>query len=130
MIQKILPNAVLKSRKKKKLQIFQTIKRYDPTAVNSQQLEKADVEQEKRIKKKKENKRKEEISIQRGVDRRKKKILRANYLLGKSQSGKKGRKKGSGKPTVKKIDWGKWKSMTEREGKEETESFTLFGNSG
>jgi len=94
MIQTIFPKADLKgSQKRRKKQEYKVIQRYDPDAENPGELEQTEeIEQNNKVKKEKDKQKRIELSVKKGIDKKKKKIMKANFLLGKAQGKEKIRK--------------------------------------
>ena len=120
MIQQILPDAVLRNKPKVAGSTnFKAIQRFDPNSQSSNQLIDQNQQKEIKVHEKKEKMKKHETMIQKGVDKRKKKIMRANMLLGKSLGTAPEKK-----PIKKEIIWSKWKNISDDS---EAANFSLFG---
>lgn len=117
MIQEIFPDAILKTMIKKDVEQFNMFARYDPEADDHEELEQTVDHSAIRKKKKEKNKKKIEISIQKGIDKRKKKLLRANIILGKATKGDDASRK-SKKKAVVNINWSKWQDLKAKGGEE------------
>lgn len=103
MIQKILPNANLRTKSKPMLKKYNTIKRFDPRSQYNDNLKDKSHLKTIKAKEKKDRKKKHEMMIKRGIDKRKRKIMNANLLLGKSLGTLKEKKE-----VKKNIKWNKW----------------------
>lgn len=120
MLQQILPDANLRTKPKTAGSTnFKAIPRFDPNSQTSLVLIDQNQQKEIKVQEKKEKQKKHEIMIQKGVDKRKKKIMRANMLLGKSLGTLPEKQ-----PIKKEIVWSKWKNISDDQ---EAANFSLFG---